>query len=370
MLFTRRVKNRILFVLESSSGSNSYALWKLATKEMQEKYELILYQEKALKGFLSFIEKHKLIASAQLIVTTHASYKPSRKHINLQLWHGSSIKKIGVMEITSKSERFRPLWAKVDYIMSYSETYNTFLNACMVTDPRKYIITGASRNDFLFCSDGPSNVSKIFGNSIKGSKLIFFIPTFRNNYGKKQGNRNYDNPFGFGEFAPEQFDQFLKANNCRLIFKPHPHEEALVFDYLSNYPLENMLMLRDADLGKHNFDLYELLNAAEILITDYSSVFDDYLLLDRPIIFAPVDIESYKENRGFCIESFNDWTPGPKVLDQDTLQEEISRCFTENSHYQEQRAMMRNLLHRYKDGESSRRLWEFIDSILSARLAK
>jgi len=365
-ILTRQRPNRILFIRESASGSNSYALWKMAGEDARKKYELILYQESAEEGkrLAHFVSKHRLISSSRLIITTHASIKPSRKHIHLQLWHGASIKKLGVMELSNISVRYRPPWAKVDYIMSYSETYNTFLNACMVTDPRKYIITGAPRNDFLFCTDGLSNARKIFGNSIDGAKLIFFIPTFRDYYGTKQGDRNYDNPFGFGEFTPAEFDEFLKEKNCKLIFKPHPHEEALVLDYLRNYPLENMLILREADLGKYNLDLYELLNASEILITDYSSVYDDYLLLDRPVIFAPVDIESYKKNRGFCIESFDDWVPGPKVFSQDVLQNEISRCLIEKGYYGKQRDMIRNLQHRYKDGESSRRLWKFIDDIL------
>lgn len=361
--FTKCRKNRILFIRESASGSNTYALWKLVNEDRKKKYELILYQEQERNDLVHFIEKHRLIASAQLIVTTHGSYKPSRKHIHLQLWHGASIKKLGVM-VKERRARFQPPWARVDYIMSYSETYTTFLNACMVTDPCKYIITGAPRNDFLFLSDGLSNVRKIFGDRIEGNRVIFFLPTFRDYYGQKQGDRNYDNPFGFKDFLPEKFDNFLKENKIILIFKPHPHEEALVLGYFRNYPLKNMLVLRDEYLITNHLDLYELLNASEILITDYSSVFDDYLLLDRPVIFAPVDLDSYKKRRGFVIESFESWVPGPKVLDQNALQAEIVRCLLEKGYYGEHRAMIRNLQHRYKDGESSRRLWEFIDSIL------
>jgi len=364
--FTKIRRNRILFIQESASGSNSYALWKLAGDNIKMKYELILCQESGDEGngFAHFVEKYRLIASAQLIVTTHGSYKPSRKHIHLQLWHGASIKKLGVME-KERTARFQPPWERVDYIMSYSETYTTFLNACMVTDPGKYIITGAPRNDFLFLSNGLSNIRKIFGDRVEGNRCIFFLPTYRDYYGKKQGDRNYDNPFGFKEFSPEKFDNFLKEKKLVVIFKPHPHEETLVLNYFQRYPLSNMLFLRDEDLAIHQLDLYELLNASEILITDYSSAFDDYLLLDRPIIFAPVDLDSYKKRVGFVIESFESWVPGPKVFDQNALQTEISRCLSEKDYYKEQRSQIRNLQHRYKDGGSSRRLWEFIDSILA-----
>jgi len=366
-LFTKRIKHRVLLIQESSSGSNSYALWKLAEDAFKKKYEIIRCREPGLSkaGFSNFVKKYRLISSAQLIVTTHASYKPSKKHIHLQLWHGAVIKKNGVMEDRKTKSTFKSPWPHVDYIMSYSETYNTFLNACMVTDPKKYIITGAPRNDFLFVSDGLSNVQKIFGDSIRGKKLLFFLPTFRDYYGKKQGNKNDNNPFGFKDFSPERFDNFLEDTNCKIIFKPHPHEETLVLRLSRDYPLINMLILKDEDLVANRLDLYELLNASELLITDYSSVFYDYLLMDRPIIFVPSDIDSYSKIRGFLVESFDSWAPGPKVLDQETLQEEILRFLTGKDYYEDERTRMRSLNHRYNDGKSSKRLWKFIDSILT-----
>ncbi|MEW6088398.1 MAG: CDP-glycerol glycerophosphotransferase family protein [bacterium] len=367
-VITKCKKNRILFMQESWSGSNSYALWKLAGEDTKKKYEIILYQDSALdgKGFTHFIKKYRLISSAQLIVTTHASYKPSKRHIHLQLWHGVFVKKNGVMLDNKPDSVFKTQkdWLKVDYIMSYSETCNTFLNACMPTNSNKYIITGAPRNDFLFVSEGMSNVKKIFGEKIKDDKLVFFLPTFRDYYGKNQGNKNYNNPFGFVKFSPEGFDKFLEGNKCKIIFKPHPHEEALIISYFRDYPLKNMLILKDSDLVANSLDLYELLNASDMLITDYSSVFYDYLLFDKPIIFAPVDVDSYSAARGFLIESFENWAPGPKVFNQDTLQKEILYCLSEKDYYREKRAWMRNLHHRYKDGESSKRLWEFIERIL------
>ncbi|MFA6715849.1 MAG: CDP-glycerol glycerophosphotransferase family protein [Victivallaceae bacterium] len=345
-------------------------MWKLAEDKIKDKYEIVLYRDSLEEGegLKHFVSKYRLISSSQVIVTTHPSYKPSKKHIHVQLWHGASIKKLGVME-NKPGTKFKAskAWLRADYIMSYSETYTTFLNACMVTDPNKYIITGAPRNDFLFVSDGLANMRKIFGDGIENYRLVFFIPTFRDYYGKPQGDRNYDNPFGFDDFSPKEFDEFLEKNKCKIIFKPHPHDQALVLDYLHDYPLKNMLVLKDEALSENKLDLYELLNAGELLMTDYSSVYDDYLLLERPVLFIPVDISSYRENRGFVIESFEDWTPGPKVFDQKALQDEMSRCLTDKDYYSDQRKMIRNLQHRYKDGESSKRLWKFIDAVLTER---
>jgi CDP-glycerol glycerophosphotransferase (TagB/SpsB family) len=233
----------------------------------------------------------------------------------------------------------------------------------MLSAPWKYRITGAPRNDFLFHSDGASNLNRIFGDAIKGKKIIFYLPTYKKN-NSNCWNEDKPNIFGFPEFVIKKFDKFLLDSNCKLIFKPHPHENSEVLNFKNKNKLNNILIFSDEDLSSNYLDLYELLNGSDILITDYSSVFYDYLLLDKPMIFAPVDIDSRLENDGFLIESFENWAPGPKAYDQDELQIEISKCLEKKDYYAEKRAWMRNLHHRYKDGKSSERLWEFIENVM------
>ena len=367
IFFVIKCKNdRILLLHESPSGSNTYALLKLVSDKLDKKYEIISFYDSEPTTLVDFVKKHTLLASAKLIITTHASYKPSNKNIHFQLWHGPFIKKNGVMlpGDTKNMLGSRNAWRQADYIMSYSETYTTFLNACMVTDPNKYIISGAPRNDLLFVSDGKSNMKRIYGDKIEGYKIILFMPTFRDNYTENLGSNTIDRLFGFDDFSLEKFDQFLEANNCKLIFKPHPHSEELVLSLLGDYHLNNLLLLRNDDLVDNSLDLYELVNATEILITDYSSVFYDYLLLDRHIIFTPTDINLYQQDRGFLIESFESWTPGPKVISQGGLQIEIRKCLLDKNYYGDKRTWLRDLNHRYKDGNSSERLWKFIDTIM------
>jgi len=254
----------------------------------------------------------------------------------------------------------RNAWRRADFIMSYSETYTTFFNACMVTDPKKYIVSGAPRNDLLYLSDGKLNMKKIYGNKIDNHKIIFFMPTFRENYA--DNFNEIGKIFGFNEFSLERLNKFLEDNKCKLILKPHPHSEELVLSYFDESHISNILILRNKDLVENSLDLYELLNATNMLITDYSSVFYDYLLLNKPMIFVPTDIDSYNNERGFIIESFETWTPGPKVINH--LQEDIHKCLEDENYYGTNRAWARDLMHRYKDSDSSKRLCDFIDSIM------
>ena len=367
-IFTKCIPNRIILIIESSGGSNTYSLLKNAPDNLVNFYDVITYYDspETGKGIKHFFKKYRLISSAKLIVTTHASYKPSKRHIHFQLWHGSLIKTSGVMEHKRKSGKLKLPWKSVDYIMSYSETYTTFLNAQMLSVPWKYKVTGAPRNDFLFYSDGKSNLSKILNNSILGKKIIFHLPTWRGetDIKFKDIDMNKDNIFGFSEFDATKFDTFLEDHNCKLIFKPHPHEDDMAQDFIAKNNLKNVLIINNADLFQNGFDLYEVLNAADILITDYSSVFNDFLLLDRPIIFASSDLDSYREGRGFVIESFEDWVPGPTAFDQGELQLEIDKSLVLDDYYCEKRKAQLNLQHRYKDGKSSERVWEFISTIM------
>ncbi len=123
--------------------------------------------------------------------------------------------------------------------------------------------------------------------------------------------------------------------------------------------------LTDSQLFEHGLDFYEVLSAADVLITDYSSVFFDFLLLDRPIIFTPSDQAIYKETRGFLLEPFEFWAPGPKSIDQISLQQTIHAELDEPQTYKEQRQTIRNLVHHYQDDQSSARVADLIAQQLS-----
>ena len=97
--FVIQKSNRIVFIQESCSGSNTYALYKLADKKIKSKFDLILLSGLPLNhSIVNYIKWYKIIASAKIIFTTHSSIKPSNKHIHFQLWHGNGTKKMGVME--------------------------------------------------------------------------------------------------------------------------------------------------------------------------------------------------------------------------------------------------------------------------------
>ena len=365
---TRRRTNRIVCLQESYSGSNTYALVKMAGEEQRGRYEIVLHRPQGSRdGFAGFLREQRLLSSARLIVGTHGTVKPSRRHIVLQLWHSFSLKGIGFTEQTEAKRPAEDLWRYVDYATSYGMTYTMAMSASMLTHPGKFLTTGMPRNDLLFAPGSRERLARIFPETLNARRIVVFMPTFREGYGRPQGGKNYDNPFGFVAFNAAKFDRCLGELGCKLVVKPHPHDEAHVLTYLRKQHMEHLLLLSDADLQKHGFDIYELLGAADTLLTDYSSVCFDFLLLDRPMIFCPSDLEAYRRDRGFLLEPYQAWTPGPKALNQAEMEESLRRSLNEVGWFATERRFVRSMLHHYIDDGASRRTWKVIDTLMAGK---
>ncbi len=356
------INNRITLIIESHSGSNTRALYVLMNKEFKTKFDVILYQDGPISGIISFFRKYRLLASSKVIVTTHASYKLSRNQFHVQLWHGAFIKKNGWM-VTSQQQKFFKTaidWLRVDYILSYSETYTTYMNACMVTDPRKYIVTGAPRNDFLFKSSGSFYLKKIFPLMPSCNSVILFAPTFKEDNSLNYRNEINDNIFQIDNWNSSEFIKFLEENNLVLVVKPHPHEEKELFEIIKSTRSNRILLLTNDILKSLDIDLYEVLNSIDLLITDYSSLYYDYLLLDRPILFVNPNNDIYQEDRGFLIEDLKNYFPGPVVGRQYSMINEILKLLSLNDYYKNERTSAKKVMHRFQDAKSTERMCDLI----------
>ena len=108
-------------------------------------------------------------------------------------------------------------------------------------------------------------------------------------------------------------------------------------------------------------DIYPLLGLTDCLITDYCSIYFDYLHLNKPIIYFPFDYEKYIREDRELIFDYDEMTPGPKCYDQYTLQSEITKTLLEGEdEYKEERKKMLDKSFKYKDGKSSERIYEYI----------
>lgn len=112
-------------------------------------------------------------------------------------------------------------------------------------------------------------------------------------------------------------------------------------------------------LSENNFidDLYE----SDILITDYSSVFIDYLLLEKPIIFYSPDLNKYNTKKGFNYE-YKDIIPGVLVDSWDAVIHEVKLIENNQDKWIHKRKKIKEFFHEFDDGYNSKRIYEFIKS--------
>lgn len=154
----------------------------------------------------------------------------------------------------------------------------------------------------------------------EGARIIGYFPTWR-------GDAS-DQFLGTTDLtAIEQVNTFLKERNCYLLTKWHDCVYAAYRHAGSNSEAErlldnlraqsNFLVLDfDADLNSH-------LPSCDILVTDYSSVFFDFLFTDRPILFLAYDLESYESKWGFFFD-YRSFVPGPVIRDIKGLMTSLS----------------------------------------------
>lgn len=83
-------------------------------------------------------------------------------------------------------------------------------------------------------------------------------------------------------------------------------------------------------------EITDILNAFDLLITDYSSIYIDYLLTSKPVMFLPYDIDEYSKGRGFNFD-YDAVTPGPKPSTFSQFQSEIMKLLYNPDYYTEER---------------------------------
>lgn len=137
-----------------------------------------------------------------------------------------------------------------------------------------------------------------------GERIVAYIPTFRD-------SRPNAGPIPLDWAAVHEA---LQRNNARLLLKLHPVDKlrlpTLAFDTIT--------------VVSSDCDVYAFLKDVDILITDYSSVYFDYVVLDRPIIFFPYDLTDYREHSRELYFDYESITPGPRVLSSSQLVDELT----------------------------------------------
>lgn len=257
--------------------------------------------------------------------------------IKINLWHGFPLKKIGAL---SKSIDFNMKtvynkyfkiggWSNY-YLQSTSDLSKNLLSEAFIVSDNKIFESGYARNDVFtqdywksyLSNEENEAIKKINTLKNKGFKIIFYLPTFRDNKDINLLNLKDEKDI-------KVLKEFLENNKILLITKFHFAQ--------NNSDLCDTLHDKILNL-ESNTDVYPILHYSDILITDYSSVYFDFLITNKPVVFYPFDLEYYSnENLGRgLIFDYNEFTPGDKTFNIQQLVSSIEFIINNTSKYCEQ----------------------------------
>jgi len=287
-----------------------------------------------LRTKLVIVDNYMWIYKFKVFLLKHA--------IKIQLWHGAGLKYIELLNekcdkvITKVIYKCYERFPVYDVVLSTSRFYTEKVSVSFRV--KKIWEIGYPRNDIFFnkCIKNKNLIllgcdieviKKICSFKNLGAKIILYTPTFRDT-----GRDIFESL----QINFEELNKFLEKYNMLLVIKLHPQDKS-TNTHCEGY---NRIIWYSRDK-----DIYPVLPLVDALIVDYSSIYTDFLILDRPIIFYVPDIDMYTQQDRQIQFDFYWITPGPKVYNQIELQSCLENILIQRKdNYKKQREEIRKII--------------------------
>lgn len=269
--------------------------------------------------------------------------------VRVQLWHGCGFKTR--LNFTRCEKRY-------EYMTVTSELYANIHAKVFGLRDEQMLVTGCAKEDWLF--QAKEEWKKLL-DIPEAKKYIFWLPTYRFSEEKfnkpKDGslNENTGLPLLYSNTELAAVNQRLSDNDIVLIIKIHPFQDK---NAVKCQGYSNIVVVDNESLIEKDIQINQLLGYADALISDYSSVAVDYILLDRPMAFAVEDAEEYKNSRGFVFDNISEWLPGKTLFSCKDMCGFIQNIAEDLDAEREKRGKLLKLMHHYPTGSSCRRMVE------------
>jgi len=276
------------------------------------------------------------------------------KAVLINLWHGAGrLKLSGEDAVKNKTNDIldkilKKIKRRDDYCIVNSKSEGDCRITILGIKKEQSVILGSPRIDALYHDFINQNMfmekdyCAIKKLKEEGKKLIFYVPTFRET---KEDISSW--------LKSDKLKGFLRSNNAVLVCKLHPFDKNSLDEHLSCefYKMESAS------------DIYCVLKYSDALITDYSSIFFDYLHLDKPIIYYVPDLEEYQiKCRGFY-EPYESVTAGEKAYSEEELLKKLEDFMSGIDNYKSQRKALLDRFFVYQDGKNCKKTIEFVNML-------
>ncbi|MDD6728779.1 MAG: CDP-glycerol glycerophosphotransferase family protein [Eubacteriales bacterium] len=256
----------------------------------------------------------KILATAKYLINNSSFpvyFVKRPEQVYIQTWHGTPLKtlgkkmRLGIESMYNVQHNF----LQADYI-----TFpNDFTRDVMMEDYNlndlytgKVVMAGYPRNEIFFRKEEGQELKKKLG--LEGKTVYAYMPTWR-------GTSNHDvNSSAYESRVKEIFKRLDKKLKDNQVFYVNFHP--ILRDSIS---LKKYKHIKPFPQGVDN---YAFLNCADALVTDYSSVFFDYSITQKPIILFMYDYDEYMHDRGMYMDVAS--LPFRKIYDDKELAKVLS----------------------------------------------
>lgn len=257
-----------------------------------------------------------------------------------ELWEGEAIRKVRSDQVNVFLQHYgmgyklvSHLYSAPDYV-DYVLTTNEFVCGyakvfITYSDSARFIYGELPRNDVFIHKW--NELQKITDTSY--DKVVMWAPTFRNMRAFERSDSDISYPYGvsliYEENDMNQLNEWLHERNMLMIIKLHPRQ-AVDFEVMT---YSNIIYLDAIDIKK--FHSYKLLTQMDAMITDYSSIIFDYMLLDRPCAWVLEDREHYKIE--YVMDNPDEYMPGDKIYTLGDMKKFLDEVSEGRDTYREER---------------------------------
>jgi len=347
----------ILFESTPDFADNTYPVYEeLCRRGLDRKYKLVwdcagnvapegmtcVFPHKGLKEKL---RKLYYMAGARCMISCNRFLLPMHKgQTAFYLTHGTPQKSV---------RGYYTVPGEITYCFAASKGVEQVTGYEFNVKPEKMVSLGFPRNDVF--AQPAVDVKAMLGTDCE--KVLVWYPTFRqHNNGRKAGSGKALPVIHDGK-AAIRLNEVAKQQKVLLVLKPHFAQDVSA---VKDLQLSNIRFIDDSFFEEKGTTSYGFVAGCDGLITDYSSIYFDYLLADKPVGLVWEDMEAYRENPGFAMDPDTCCAGGRKIYTVADFEEFVREVSEGRDSCKEARRQLCEKFNYSPDGKNTRRVADFI----------
>lgn len=321
-------------------------VWLITGNEEQyPKFDNVSYIQMFPKKFSERIKLLKLKATARCLICCNYYLISQRKgQFSIYITHGSPLKCCKDYYVLPK---------EVNKCVVQAENWIEPVAKQMAVDLDRIVALGYPRNDVL--SQPDFDLKKIFNGEFK--KIVAWYPTYRQHKSGKQTGSSNALPIVHDEKLAAELNDYAKEKGVLIIIKPHFAQDVSKIKSLN---LSNIMLINDNFFIENKITSYQFIKSCDSMITDYSSVYYDYLLADKPVAVVWEDYDEYAKDPGFAVDTSFYLKAAEKIYNINDFKVYLDNLSSGKDLLAKERKEINELVNYSSDGKNAQRVAEYI----------